>query len=190
MSLKPGKSLTDAEFEELCFSNDLIQFERTKDGEVIMHAPTASGTSDGNSEINAQLRAWWKTHRRGRVYDSNGGFYLHDGSMLSPDAAYVTPATLKGISKADLKHFLYRTPDFIIELLSASDRRAQAEAKMQSWIANGVQLAWLIDPYSKTVTVYSPDQEPVATAGPQVIGGRPVEGFQLDLNEVWSCYEV
>ena len=76
MSLVPGKPLSDAEFEEFRFSNELIQFERTKNGEILLHAPTAGGTSDGNSEIDYQLRAWWKTHRRGSVFDSSGGFYL------------------------------------------------------------------------------------------------------------------
>ncbi len=84
MTLVPEKRLTDAEFEELCFSNDLIQFERTRDGEIVMNPPTAMGTSDGNAEITAQLRVWWKTHRRGRVFDSNGGFFLPDGFHALP----------------------------------------------------------------------------------------------------------
>ena len=64
-----------------------------------MHPPTGGLTSDGNAEIVAQLRPWWKTHRRGRVFDSNGGFFLPDGSMLSPDASYVLPQKLKGLTK-------------------------------------------------------------------------------------------
>lgn len=63
MSLVPGKKLTDAEFERLCFSSDLIQFERTRDGEILLNAPAGGGTSSGNAEIIVQLRVWWKTHR-------------------------------------------------------------------------------------------------------------------------------
>jgi Uma2 family endonuclease len=70
-------------------------------------------------------------------------------SMLCPDAAYVLSATMKGISREDLKHLPHLVPDFVIELVSISDRRAKTEAKMQAWIANGVKLAWMIDPYSK-----------------------------------------
>jgi Uma2 family endonuclease len=190
MSLVPGRKLTDAEFEELCFSNDLIQFERTRHGEILMNAPSGMGTTDGNCEIIFQLRAWWKTHRRGRVVDSNGGFYLPDGSMLSPDAAYLTPETLKGITKADLNHFLRRTPDFIIELLSVSDRRREAEAKMQAWIDNGVKLAWLIDPCSQNATVYVPGLNPSTITGGEVHGTGTVEGFRFDLQEIWNCYEI
>ncbi len=99
MSLIPAKRLSDAEFEQLCFSSDLIQFERTKDGEIIMNAPTGGGMSSGNAEISAQLHSWWKSHRRGRVFDSNGGFFLPDGSMLCPDAAYVSAETIQGSAK-------------------------------------------------------------------------------------------
>ena len=190
MSLVPGKKLTDAEFEQLCFSSDLIQFERTRDGEILMNAPAGGGTSDGNAEVIAQLRVWWKAHRRGRVFDSNGGFFLPDGSMLCPDAAYVSAETLKDVRKEDLQHILHVVPDFIIELLSYSDRRPQAQAKMNSWIANGVQLAWLIDPYRKSVTIYRSGDEPLTTMALQVAGAGPVEGFTLDLSEVWSCYEL
>ena len=51
MSPVPAKPLSDAEFEELYLSKDLIQFERSGDGEILMHAPTADGTSNGNFEI-------------------------------------------------------------------------------------------------------------------------------------------
>jgi hypothetical protein len=39
-------------------------------------------------------------------------------------------------------------PDFVIELLSSSDRLPKAQAKMKDWIANGAKLVWLIDPTS------------------------------------------
>ncbi len=142
MTLVPDTPLTDTEFEELCFSNDWIQVERTRDGVIVMNPLTAMGTSEGNAEIATQLRVSWKTHRKGRVFDSNGGFFLPDGAMLCLDAA------------------------------------------------NGVKLAWLIDPYSKTVSVYSPDKSPVTISSASVDGSGPVDGFRLDRNEVWTCYEV
>ena len=43
---------------------------------------------------------------KGKATDSNTGFYLPDGSVLSPDAAYVSPETLKGLTKASLPGFL------------------------------------------------------------------------------------
>jgi hypothetical protein len=55
---------------------------------------------------------------------------------------------------------------------------------------NGVALGWLIDPYNKRVQVYEPGREAVAVSGKRVQGSGPVEGFSLDLDQVWRCYEI
>ena len=61
--------------------------------------------------------------------------------------------------------------------------------KMESWIENGAQLAWLIDPYQQKVFVYGPGR---TSSGPVVADtilreGR-VEGLVFDLTKIWDCY--
>jgi Uma2 family endonuclease len=189
-SLVLDPPLTDAEFQKLCEVNDWFRFERTREGEILMHTPTGALTSDGDAEINLRLRAWWKTHRRGRVFESNGGFFLPDGSMLTPDASYVLPQKLKGLAKEDLTGFPYLCPDFIIELPSVSDSAADAQKKMERWIENGVTLGWLIEPYKKMVHIYEPGGQVSLVSGKAVHGKGPIEGFTLDLDELWRCYEI
>lgn len=181
--------LSDEEFEKLCEKTEFAFVERTKEGTIVMNAPAGSSTSDGNSEINEQLRAWWKQHRRGRAYDSSGGFFPPDGSMLNPDASYITEEQSNSLTREDRAHFLRLTPAFVIELRSPSDRLVAIQEKMDSWIANGVQLACFVDPYSKQVHVYEPSAAPRVENGSQIAGSGPVEGFVLDLEEVWRCYE-
>jgi Uma2 family endonuclease len=182
--------LTDAEFEALCAANDLVHFERTREGEILMHPPAGGFTSQGNAEIVSQLQSWWKTHRRGRMYDSSAGFYLPDGSMLSPDAAYVLPEKLKGLTKDELTGFPRLCPDFVVELFSKSDSMAKTKVKMERWIENGAALGWLIDPYKRKVYVYEPGCKPSAASGKLIRGKGPMEGFALALDEVWRCYEI
>jgi Uma2 family endonuclease len=79
--------LTDDEFEKLCAVNDLVKLERTKEGTIIVNVPEGGDTGSGNSEITTQLGTWRKQHRQGRIFDSNTGLFLPDGSALSPDAA-------------------------------------------------------------------------------------------------------
>jgi Uma2 family endonuclease len=182
--------LSDAEFEALCAANDLIRFERTREGEILMNPPSGGFTSGGNAEIVAQLHSWWKTHRRGRVFDSNGGFFLPDGSMLNPDASYVLPKKLQGLTRDDLTGFPRLCPDFVVELLSILDSLPKAQQKMERWIENGATIGWLIDPYKKKVYVYEPDRKAAAVSGNSVQGSGPIEGFTLDLDELWRCYEI
>jgi Uma2 family endonuclease len=57
---------------------------------------------------------------------------------------------------------------------------------MLEWIANGAQLAWMIDPKTRTVTIFREGREPETLTGvTEVAGEGPVEGFVLDLKPVW-----
>lgn len=189
-SLIVNPPLTDAEFEAVCAAEEWFRLERTREGEILMNPPAGGFTSDGNSEIGTQLRLWWKSHRKGRVYDSSGGFHLADTSVLNPDAAYVGPAKLKGLAKDGLTGFPRLCPDFVIELLSDSDSVPKTKQKMERWMENGAALAWLIDPYKKQVHVYAPGREPSVVVSKSVEGTGPVAGFVLDLEELWRCYEI
>jgi len=182
--------LSNEEFEELCAANGSLRLERTREGVILVNAPAGSATSGGNSEINYQLMAWWRTHRRGRVYDSSVGVFLPDGSALGPDAAYLTEKQVKLLRGEDLKHFLPFSPAFVIELLSESDSPKDAARKMVRWIENGVALGWLVNPYTRTVTVYEAGVETRIESGNRVIGTGPVDGFVLELEEVWRSYEL
>ena len=142
-----------------------------------------------NTELTRQLRGWWHTHRRGRVV-SYAGFFVPDGSLLSPDLAYIGSAQLKGLTAADYEHFPRLCPDFVIELRSISDTLRDAKRKLEVWMENGAALGWLVDPYSRTVHLYQRDVLPLAFTGKLLSGTGPVEGFTLDLEEVWACYEL
>jgi Uma2 family endonuclease len=182
--------LSNEEFEQLCAMNSDLRLERISEGVILVNAPAGSAKSDGNSEIAYQLRAWWKTHCRGRVYDSSVGVFLPDGSALGPDAAYITEAQVRSLRSEDLKHFLPFAPAFVIELFSESDSKKEADRKMQRWIENGVQLAWLVNPYSPQVTIYQAGCETKVETGDKILGTGPVDGFVLDLNDVWHSYRL
>lgn len=184
-----NRPLSDEQFERICEANSVMQLERTKEGEIIVNPPTGGFTSQGNSEITKQLSVWNDLHLNGSVYDSNGGFYLPDGSMLCPDAAYVRKTRLKGLTREERRKLLRLCPDFIIELLSSSDQLSAVQAKMESWILNGVALGWLIEPERKIVHVYEPEKPTRIEAGTRVAGTGPVDGFVLDLAKLWRWYE-
>ena len=78
-------------------------------------------------------------------------------------------------------------PEFVIELRSESDNLADLREKMNQWITNGVELAWLIDPSRKAVEIYRPGREVEVVEGGSVVEGEgPVAGFVLELRKVWG----
>jgi Uma2 family endonuclease len=189
-SIVIAPKMSDPDFEEFCLKNENVRIERTSDGVIRMNPPAGGLTGDGNSEIVYQLRGWWHGHHQGRVFDSSTGFYLPDGSMLSPDSAYVWPDRLAGLTRTQLTAFPRLAPNFVIELLSRSDNFAQTQDKMKCWIDNGVELGWLIDPYQKRVLAYRQSLKTQTTSALRLPGTGPVEGFVLDLAKVWGCYNV
>ena len=172
----PG--MTDAQFQELCEQYADYRLEYTAEGELILVPLTDAETSSRNAMIVYLLMKWAIEQGRGTVTESSGGFVLSNGARLAPDAAWISRERFRRKPIC---------PEFVIELMSPSDRPRKVQEKMREWVANGVDLGWLIDPRTQTVTVYRPQQEPEARQGITSIAGEgPVEGLVLDLSPIWS----
>ena len=137
--------------------------------------------------VAAQLFNWAERDGHGKPFDSSAQFMLPDGSALSPDAAWVSNEALRRLSRQQRKEFLPLCPEFVVEVMSPSDRLKQAKEKMEQWISNGVQLAWLIDGDSETVYVYRKNR-PIKTRRGilELAGEGPVAGFVLQLKSIWA----
>jgi Uma2 family endonuclease len=98
----------------------------------------------------------------------------------------VANGTLARLTKQDRKKFLRLAPEFVVEVMSPSDHPRHTHKKMELWLANGVQLAWLIDGDSETVHIYQQGAEPrVRRHAREVAGTGPVAGFVLKLGPIW-----
>ncbi len=150
------EQMADEEFFRFCQDNRDIKFERNAKGQIIVMSPTVFLTGDRNSEIITQLRIWNKKYKLGRVVDSDTGFFLPNGAMRNPDAAWVSNDQLKKLPAEELESFPHVCPAFVIELKSKSDRLVDLKAKMQEWMENGCQLGWLIDADAEVVYIYRP----------------------------------
>jgi Uma2 family endonuclease len=164
-----------------------LRIERTAEGEIVIMAPTGGETGYRNYELTAQLRNWAKRDGRGRGFDSNVEFILPNGAALSPDAAWVECSRLAALTREQKRKFPPLCPDFVVELTSPSDRLPKLKAKMQEWMENGARLGWLLDADNRTAYVYRPGQQPERLIAPdRMVGEGPVEGFILDLTEIWD----
>ena len=97
--------------------------------------------------------------KKGESFSPTTGFDLPDGSTRSPDASWVNQEKMDSMTGEQIENeFIPVVPDFIVELRSKSDRLKKVKEKMEkSWIANGVKLAWLIDPYKEKAYIYRID---------------------------------
>lgn len=183
MRVDEAHALTDDQFFRLCQENKNLRFERTKEGDIVVMTPTGLETSGRNSDLNLRIGMWNLQAKFRKVFDSNGGFTLPDGSVFAPDAAVVSQARWDTLPKAERKKFGRVCPEFIVELKSESDRIATLQDKMKDWLNNGVQLGWLIDPDTETVYIYEAGKTITQVNGFDNVlsGGQVLPGFELDL---------
>ncbi len=93
-----------------------------------------------------------------------------------------------GFQRAPAAHPMPPAPEFVIEVRSRKDSIRTFPNKMSEYIDNGVQLAWLIDPFDRTVEIYRPGQEPQLLTNPaEIVGDGPVNGFVLILDRVFTA---
>jgi Uma2 family endonuclease len=97
----------------------------------------------------------------------------------------------EALARREQTRFGHVSPQFVVEIRSESDGLAELQDKMKMWIANGVELAWLIDPRRRVVEVYRAGEEPEVHEDPtSVQGDGPVRGFELVMGRVWGFAQI
>ncbi|MBI4276924.1 MAG: Uma2 family endonuclease, partial [Armatimonadetes bacterium] len=78
-------------------------------------------------------------------------------------------------------------PDAVFEIASRTDVLADLRAKMHVYLANGAQIAVLIDPFNRRVEVFVPGQASKVIEGAGQITLEPaLPGFTLDLGSIFA----
>ncbi|MFN4254861.1 MAG: Uma2 family endonuclease [Saprospiraceae bacterium] len=174
--------LNDEAFFALCRENPDLRLEHDKNGNLSIMPPSPYETSGKESVAIAHLGVWNLKAKLGRTFSSQALFVLPDGSKRMPDAAWVSNEKDARLSPAEKKTFARVVPDFVIEVLSPSDDLEDLKAKMsEAWIANGVRLAWLFDPYAQKSFVYRADGSTETLDFDQKLSGETVlPGFEFD----------
>lgn len=184
----PPHRMSDDEFFEFCMAHRDQRFERSSNGEIII-VPPAGGESDHqNVKVIARLDHWAERDGRGQVFGCSTAFVLSTGATLSPDAAWISNGRLARLSRDERRKFPPVCPEFVVEVMSPSDRLSAARKKMREWLRAGVEVAWLIHADEKTVYIYrAGHNEPEKRTGVRKLEGEgPVAGFELDLKEIWN----
>ncbi len=186
LCLPPGAEMDDEQFFEFSCLNDNFVIERKAGGEIIVMSPSVGETGYREHEIGKQLGNWADSDGTGIVFVSDTIFDLPSGGNYGPDASWVLRSRLAELTREQKRRMLPLAPDFILELMSPSDRISQTREKMQMWIESGVRLGWMMDPDRRRVHIYS-ESRIQELENPSTISGDPVlPGFVLDLAPIWD----
>ncbi len=185
--MKVGRHMTEEEFLAFCTKNNSLRIEQDKNGKLIIMPPVDFDGGAREGIAYGYLFNWWISYQRGRVFSPSTGFKLPDASVRASDGCWISDERIGQIVLCDRKKFARVVPDFVIEVRSTSDRLSVLKRKMtDTWIANGVRLAWLIDPLQEKAYVYRQDgpHDELAGFGHLISGEDVCPGFVFDLSKM------
>ncbi len=185
--LRFDRPLTDEELLRFSEGNDVVWIEREADGTLYAKAVGDLVTSLRCGEVNFALMRWAERDGRGRCY-GRAGWLLPDGSMRGARISWALDERMASLTKEQRKGFAPLAPDFVVEVLSPFfDDAAYLRSKMEQWVANGVQEAWLIEGDERRVTIYRPGREAEVLEAPEVLrGDGEVAGFEVGTERIWD----
>jgi Uma2 family endonuclease len=187
LKLEPAIALSENQFFTLCQQNPDLKIERSPQGELIIMPPTGGETGRKNAELIADFIIWNRQSKLGIVFDSSTCFRLPKGGDRSPDLSWLKKERWDGLTSEQKRKFPPLCPDFVLELLSPSDNLSLAQAKMQEYQANGVQLGWLLNPQDQQVEIYRVGYPVEILFRPRELFGENVlPNFVLNITWLWQ----
>jgi Uma2 family endonuclease len=155
------------------------------DGELVPVSPVSWRSNTTTHRIGRIIGNYVDGHDLGAVTSAEGGFVLFPGreTLLAPDVGFVRKDRIPPAEEQD--RFPRLAPDFVVEVLSPSDRMASALGKVSLYLQAGVELVWLVDPVKRTIIVFSGDENPVTLAENDTLdGGDILPGFRIRVAEL------
>jgi Uma2 family endonuclease len=140
-------------------------------------------------ELARLLGNFVKRRKLGTLAGEAGMLRLSPGLVRIPDLSFISRARLAHHRSARAP-ILPLAPDLAIEVLSEGNTPGEMARKVSEYFAAGCRLVWLVDPRTRTVTVYTSLAKPVVLTETQTLmGGDKLPGFRLPLRKVFGLLD-
>lgn len=181
----PSRILTVADLAALPdeLPSGPVKYELDNGRLIIMPVP---GDSHGaiQARIAAELVMQGSRAGHGKAWAEVGVIlWRNPDRVVGPDASFVVQARLPVVTSRE--GFLETIPDLVVEVRSKNDTQVELLAKKDDYLTSGVRLIWLIDPISRTVTIFRPDQPPRELKESDVLtADEIIPSFRLSVAEL------
>lgn len=110
---------------------------------------------------------------------------LHPATVRGPDVAFISKERLPPGEVPT--GFWPLAPDVAVEVLSPSNTAAQMQEKVLEYLEAGSRLVWVVDPRSRTVTVWRPPARGRVLREEEVLDGVDVvRGLRLEVADIFD----
>jgi len=156
------------------------------DGELVPMTPVGMQHAVIVARLGNFLSNYLNQHPLG-VVGMEGGFTVRrqPDKVFAPDLHFVSKDRLakEGITEK----FADYPPDLAVEVLSPDDKASDLQRKVEAYLAGGVQTIWIVEPGTKTVTVYRSHQDvKILTADQELDGGDVIPGFRVKISDIFA----
>lgn len=152
-------------------------------GELVPMSPPGFDHGCIVGEVYAALREFVRARKLGSVAVEAGFCVSHDpDTVRSPDVAFVRA---ERIPPGGVRAFFQGAPDLAVEVISPSDRASDVIGKARDWLHYGCVAVWVIDPETKTGTIYSNRPQALfLSASDALVCEELLPGFRLPISQM------
>jgi Uma2 family endonuclease len=135
------------------------------------------------ANIIALLAAYVNPRGLGAVSGADSTLRMKSGRIRLPDVSFVSKSRLP----TSLNPVPSLAPDLAIEVLSESNTADEMRQKLAEYFQSGTRLAWLVDPATRTVAVYTSPDSPASTASERdsLDGGAILPGLAIRVADIF-----
>jgi Uma2 family endonuclease len=126
----------------------------------------------------------------------HGRVLIHNGFLLSrepptlrePDVAFSTNAQLPDAIPDGFWPF---SPDLAVEVISPSNTVYDINEKVVQYLEAGSHLVWVVDPHTRSVTIYRSLQDAtILRGGDELSGEQVIPGLRQSLRELFAEWRL
>jgi Uma2 family endonuclease len=132
------------------------------------------------------LNNYLDSNRLGVATGADGMTRLFGDTVRGPDVAFVAWNRMPH-GRIPTDPIPELVPNLVIEVLSTSNTYAEMSRKRREYFQAGVELLWMVEHRTRSVTVFRSAQDATVYEGESIIdGGKVLPGWQVDIAELFS----
>jgi Uma2 family endonuclease len=179
--------LTAEEFYDFCHrpENRARQFELER-GEIVEMSRPGERHCAVCGNVTYLLGSYVRQRKQGYVCPNDMGLILARGpdTVRGPDV--VVYLETRHFDDLEIK-YPERLPALVVEVLSPNDKWVRMTRRINTILQRGVQLVWVLDPESRTVTVHQSDRQSMVFDDTEELTGLDVlPDFRCRVAEFFS----
>jgi len=180
------RRLTLEEYGRLPYDKDAGKLELVR-GQLVRERGPAPLHGRVASRVAYYLERYHEERRIRGAIMVNAAFVLAEdpATVRLPDIAYVAPEHVPAVRYSE--RWWRVAPDLAIEVTSPSNRWTGIQEKVRDYLEAGTRLVWVIDPPTRTVSVYGRESTASRLEGDAALTGEAVlPGLEISLRDLFD----